>query len=203
MRSLICTALMSLVLTGCARRPAPPAMNAALLAPTGEAQSADFAPPPAGPTYQGKTVDDWSRQLDSPALLARHQAASALGQLDEAGFPHLLKGMHSASAEVRRTCLQAVYKGTLVKHERETFNLLVGFLKDRDPSLREAALTRLAWFEKRGGPAVAQIRRLALTEDDPKVRFAAESALYQISVAMSPTPLSHEAFNKKVLGQNP
>ena len=118
--------------------------------------------------------------------------------MDEAGFPHLLKGMHSGSSEVRRTCLHAVYKPILLKHEGEVFGLLVGYLKDKDPALRQAALTRLAWFEKRGGSALPSIRRVALSDPDPNVRFAADTALYQISVAMSPTPLEHKDLNGRV-----
>ena len=125
-------------------------------------------------------------------MQVRHEAARALGQMDEAGFPYLLKGMHSGSAEVRRASLEAVYKPVLVKHERETFELLIQFASDRDPALRQTAIMRLAWFEKRGRGALPALQYVALNDSDPAVRLAAAEAAFQIGIATSGRKLSHE-----------
>lgn len=187
---------------GCGRgAPPAPLADATGLAPVQlSPEAAHLASLQGEQVYEGRTAGEWATRLQDPAQLQRHKAASALGQMNDAGFPHLLQGMRSGSPEVRSACLQAVYKPVLVKHERETFDLLVNWLDDRDASLRAAALSRLAWFESRGGRALPQIRWIALNDKNAVVREAAMDALYQISAAQMPG-LTHDDFNKKVLGQ--
>jgi hypothetical protein len=206
-RPMTFTVLVTLLLlSGCGRRSkAPTALNNVVV-PITRTDAQPLSETQATAAYQGQTAEQWAVQLASPTQMTRHQAADALGRMDEAGFSHLLKGMHSRSPEVRRTCLCAMYKPVLIKHEREVFPTLVNYLKDGDPALRVAAITRLAWLEKRGGPAIPHLQRVLATESDPQVCDAARAALYQLSVAMSPTPPRHEYSqrpNRERLGLEP
>jgi hypothetical protein len=192
MRRLGCLFLSLLVLTGCSRRPVPPA--AGLPGSSGEPELlAEDAPqdtvPPGIPVYQGRTADAWAAGLDSTDNGVRLQAGAALRTLGNAGYPHLVQAIRtSRSAETRMAALQALYKTELVAHQGETLPLLVNVLQaDPNPALRAQAAIRLAWFDTRGSGALTALQNAAQTDPDDSVRQAAANSFTCLKEAVTGT----------------
>lgn len=200
--------LVLVLVVGCSRTAPPiarPGANVKSMAAVGtQADVARYAPwtptDPRNPqtrTVQGKTADDWAPQLKAREPAVRQQAADALRQLGEPGYPHLIKGMKSSDPEVAIQAMQAIPPPVLVQQQAETVPALI-FILQRDPNaaLREQAAMRLAWFDRAPGANKVQAgfqakQRLdalayaAQNDASPGVRTAAAGSLACIQQAMS------------------
>lgn len=183
MRRLIMVALVVAAAAGCGRKGPPPAPQGAggpgagALTPV---ENPGWEPPP-GAVYQGRTAPQWGNQLvETRDASTRVQAATALSQMGKAGYPYLAKGLNSNSDEIRLVSLQAIGKPELVG-DKNSMSALIDMLNNsRDPALRQAAASRLAWFGMDSQRAVQPLQRAATTDSDAEVRRVAASALVEI-----------------------
>jgi HEAT repeats len=176
--------LIFLVAAGCGRSkpppanlggPAPPALVPAAPADGPEALT------PAGPAFQGKSAKQWDELLDARDTKTCAEAAVALGNMGEAGYPYLAARLKAGSDQVRLQSLLAIGRGELVAHARQTMPLLMEMLDARNPSLRQAAASRLAWYGADSKQALQPLERVARADSDPEVRRVAAGAIAQIN----------------------
>jgi hypothetical protein len=167
--------------------------------PADLAESAGAAPanpePLAEPVYQGQPLSHWVEQFNQPEdSTTRANAAQALGQLGEEGFPPLLRAMQGNSDEARVLALQAVTKEMLVEHQAETMPLLRRMLADNNATLRKQAAERLSWYGVKDLPALKEnvrlLRELAQNDPQPEVREVANGALRSITSAYTGKPVA-------------
>jgi len=198
--------LVFVLVVGCSRQ-SPIALPGAGVKATTAGAPADhvrYAPwvpgnpsDPQGQRVQGRTAADWAPQLKAREAATRQQAANALRELGEPGYPHLIKGMQSHDPEVAIQAMQAIPHPVLVQHQAETVPQLI-FMLQRDPNatIREQAAMRLAWFDRtttasklQPGFQVKQrhdaLAYAAQHDASPGVRTAAASSLACIQQALS------------------
>ena len=90
--------------------------------------------------YQGRTADEWAKELESKDLTEIWRAAQALHVLGAEGRPHLVHGLESASADTRRVCLENLTVPDLRAYGEEGQRLLVQLAGDHDDMrIRERA----------------------------------------------------------------
>lgn len=176
---------------GCSRRAAP---VATVRGPGGAAGPVTITPAttqpwaydPSWAAPHARPVAEWGQQLlEARDPAARTRAAVALGQLGEKGYPPLLKGLQSDSDVTRRVSLQSLPRPEMVKHERELLPVLAILLRDQDPEIRRAAVSRISWFGKAAQPYVTSLQHLARNDPEGNVRAAADTALLAIQEAMT------------------
>ena len=181
----------AVVLAGCARKAPPPAVvvpgPATMVRPTETPVGPDGGAGAPAPIYQGRSPAQWAERLDNRDQGVRRQASEALRTLGPAGYPHLAKGMRHPSAEVRLASLQSLPKRELVAHKDEMVHLLIRMLRDPNPSVREHAAIRLAWFDAGARQAVTPLRSLAESDDNASVRQAAANSALCIHQAATGT----------------
>jgi len=198
--SLLLFLLLGL-LAGCGRQPPPPVAAENGLGSSGTAAAAvegDWqAAPVPGTTYQGRTVVQWATQLDTDNHVQRSQATMALGQMGEAGYPHLLAGMQSKSDALRIACLQAASKPTLLQHGNEMVPLLTRMLRDPEPMIRRSAAARLPWFGAGAQGALRDLRVMAESDPVPDIRQVAQVS---IELILNPKGSSRDGNPQKGQG---
>jgi len=189
-RSLILLGCLAALSLGCSRRAAPVATVRGPASSAGPgnvvpATTQPWAWDPSAVSPNSKPVAEWGQQLlEARDPAARARAAVALGQLGDQGYPSLLKGMQSDSEVTRRVSLQSLPRQEMVKHEREMLPVLAILLRDADPEIRRAAVSRISWFGKASHPYVTSLQHLARNDPEGNVRAAADTALIAIQEAM-------------------
>jgi hypothetical protein len=147
-----------------------------------------FTPPPAPQVVAvspEQASANYESQLASRDATSRQQAAQALRNLGETGFPALLRTMQEGAPESRREALQAIDTAMLTTHAKELLPVLAGMLRERDPSLRTLAVSRLPSLGKTAGPTLTELRQLAKADPDMGVRKAAEYASQAVNYSMT------------------
>jgi HEAT repeat protein len=185
MRTLILGALLIGVAAGCGRKGPPPVAEGGAGGPaaalTTEAEGPAWQPPQAAEVYQGRTLPQWGSQLtDTRDASSQAEAATALSRMGKAGYPYLVRGLKSTSDEVRLVSLQAIAKPDLVGDRNSMPTLVDMLFNARNPALRQAAASRLAWFGTDSQRAIQALQRAADTDNDAEVRRVAASAIVEI-----------------------
>jgi HEAT repeat protein len=149
---------------------------------------------PAAGVYQGLTPKQWAEQLQTRDLKTQSEAIQALGALKEHGYPELKEGLQSESADVRVLTLQAIQLPVLMEHDKEVVPKLIDLLQtDRNPTVREQAAIRLAWFDnaaqRKQGHMIQQrfqaLQRAAQADPNAAVRQAANNSMLCLQSALS------------------
>jgi hypothetical protein len=193
MRLVLLTFVFLGLLAGCGRQPPPPAGANAALADneltTVSAEGDWQAPPASGPSsYQGRSVVQWAKQLQTDNHAERSQASMALGQMGEAGYPHLLAGIKSNSDARRIVCLQAMSRPVMLTHGHEMVALLTRMLRDREPMIRRSAAARLPWFGAGAQGALRDLRIMVESDPVPDIRQVAQVSIELIMNPDKPPP---------------
>jgi hypothetical protein len=172
---------------GCGRQEPPNKGNAGMVVGPVGAHS-PFAPPPA-PQVVAVLPEEasvaYESQLASRDATSRLQAAQALRNLGEAGFPALLRAMQDGAPEVRKEALEAVDSRMLSAHAKELLPVLWSMLRDRNPTLRALAASRLTALNEVAAPLLPELRQMAKADPDPSVRNAAEQAALAVNYAVT------------------
>jgi len=185
MRTMILGAVLIAVAAGCGRKGPPPAAEGVGVGPGAVSSQVEpppgWEPPQTGQVYQGRTPPQWGSQLvDARDPAIRAEAAIALSRMGKVGYPYLLQGVKTGSDEVRLTSLQAMAKPDLVG-DRNSMPMLIDLLfNSRDPALRQAAASRLAWYGMDAQRATQALQRAASSDSDAEVRRVAASAIVEI-----------------------
>ncbi len=158
-----------LLLGGCGRKSPPVAVKTKS---TGASAAASTAVAPMTPemeaaakTLQNRSAPELGQQLldtKNPAL--RQQAAVALADMGEKGYPHLFAAMKSNNDEQRLAAIQVIDKPTLMAHRNDMIPMLEKMLGDREPMIRRSAAARLCWF---GSDAQRSLGLLTGMANDP------------------------------------
>jgi hypothetical protein len=131
----------------------------------------------ASPAVQTKIAERWADKLQSSNASTVSDATAALGALGDYGYPHLVKGLESPSDELRIASMKSMHVSNLVKHQNETLPILVAMLRDPNPSIRGAAVSRLPWYGKAAGKYLQFVQAMARTDPDANVRVIAAVAV--------------------------
>jgi hypothetical protein len=115
--------------------PPPVARSAASKAP------ADFH-------YQGRTIEQWAKELKTSDVDKLRRAAGALRVVGAAGRPYLVQGLQSSLPETRRICLEYLTVADLRVYGEQGKRLLVKLTGDaNDCRIRERASLYLVNWE--------------------------------------------------------
>jgi len=153
--------------------------------PSAPAVAASLPPQLSAAIVEGRTVDEWRRDLASPTVAVRRKAANVLAQVAGSGAGPvgsvLAPALKDADPEVRLTA--AVAMATSRQEPQTVTAVLVSAFRANDVTLRRAGsmgLTMMGPAAKSAAPALL----LAFTGDpDATVRQNAAAALLQIGPA--------------------
>jgi len=193
-RREVVLAICSLALvSGCSRK-TPPMKMSALKAPAPRVGTAATDPDAlsaaqlgnaASPPIQTKMAERWGERLTSSNPTTASDAAAALGAMGEYGYPYLLKGMQDSSEELRIACMKSMHVSQLVAHQSDTMPILIEMLRDPNPGVRCAAVSRLPWYGKSAGKYMQFVQAMANNDPDASVRAAAALAVNGLYEAMT------------------
>jgi HEAT repeat protein len=110
--------------------------------------------------------EQWAAQIEAPDPYVRQKAIHALGQQEEAGYPHLLRGLHSKDLSVRLASLQAMSGAVIQAHQDELWRPVMDMLNDRSPQVRRAIIGRLDLFSRRTAQVREVLRDIAAHDPD-------------------------------------
>lgn len=167
--SYIC--LVVILSAGCTQKPAP---TSGLLPPQSTVISTPGATNPDSwtavqpPTEPALEVvippeEKWALKLSDKNPALRSQAKHELANLGEQGFPVFLKGLKDKRPEVRKSCVEGIYRGQLVDHKKETLPILEIMLEADELPIRNAAAQRLGEF----GVIYVKASTLGAKPEDP------------------------------------
>jgi hypothetical protein len=193
-RREVILAICSLALvSGCSRK-TPPMKMSALKAPAPRVGTAATDPDAlsggqlgnaASPAIQTKMAERWGERLTSSNPTTASDAAAALGAMGEYGYPHLLKGMQGSSEELRIACMKSMHVSQLVAHQNDTMPILIEMLRDPNPGVRCAAVSRLPWYGRSAGRYMQFVQAMANNDPDASVRAAAALSVNGLYEAMT------------------
>lgn len=178
MRQSLLVLCLLLPAGGCARKAPPVASKSNLNGLTPAVSARPAQTDPAFRRSEGRTAPEWGEQLlETRNHATRQQAALALADLGEQGYPHLAAGLRSNSDELRLASIQAMDKPTLLAHQNEMIPLFTRLLRDREPMLRRAAAARLCWFGTAAQGALRDLTEVATTDPMPDIREVARVSI--------------------------
>lgn len=151
------------------------------LAKSSADQETKANPNPA--TLPQPTLQYWQKMLYSEDAAERSNAARALRNMGQAGYPLLVEGIRSPKPEVQEISLQAMYGTEIINNKDEIFPLLLKLLDNDNLRVRRAAASRLEEYGVIGAKyltageidlAVGRLRKIAdNTKEDIGLRQAA------------------------------
>jgi HEAT repeat protein len=162
-----------------AARPAP--------GPSAKGSPGAVSPPPqlSAATVDGRTVDEWRRDLASPTVAVRRKAASALARLAGSGAGPgrsvLAPALKDADPEVRLTA--AIAMATYRQEPQTVTAVLVSAFRASDVTLRRAGSMGLTMMGPAGRDAAPALLLAFAGDPDVIVRQNAAAALRQIGPA--------------------
>jgi hypothetical protein len=150
--------------------------------------------PRAKATYEGRTAEEWGRELLEGDSLRANRAANALTHMGDEGIPYLVRALGSdgPGRGAALGCLTTrVDPDRLTTAQGEYFEALRGLLSDADKDTRSAASRRWGDCAKlacrsRAQAALPKLRELAAKDPAPHVRNQAAAAMRALEGAAKP-----------------
>jgi HEAT repeat protein len=115
---------------------------------------------PTEPTFQGRPLSHWLKQLEAPEVGARRDAIAALAALGPdaaAAVPALLKALDDDDTQVRRGAITAL--GRIGPKARAAVPALTQALEDKNRDYRFLALRALAGIGPESGLGIPELMR--------------------------------------------
>lgn len=131
------------------------------------------------------------RALNDSSRKIRVRAVMSFGRLGERvadiAIPELKKTLKSWDKDIRRESLRAL--ASMGSKRFSCLGDIIGALKDKDASVRRAAIETLSEFGKEGKAALKELEKVATVDSDVPARLAAAQAIESIKEAIEKKPL--------------